>query len=344
MDREEVEGAGGEGLFGLGTPLESAGVLIVPVPFEATTSYGRGTARGPAAILEASDQLDLFDLETGRPYEAGIALLPFDPQVAAWNEEASALAQRVIAASHGEGELDEAERRASLARVEAIQVELNAWLRATVTRGLDEGRLVGVLGGDHSVPFAAIEVLAERHPGLGILHVDAHADLREAYEGFTWSHASILRNVADRIPGVATIVGVGYRDLCESEQDILTHDSRFTALLDPVLRRELQGGRSWDALLSEIVAPLPDKVYVSFDIDGLDPSLCPHTGTPVPGGLSWSEATSLLRAVAESGREIVGFDLCEVARDPSGEWDQNVGARLLYKLIGYALSSRQEQA
>lgn len=342
LDREDVEGAGGEGLFGLGTPLAEAGVVIVPVPFEATTSYGRGTARGPAAILEASDQIDLFDLETGRPYEAGIALLPIDPQVEAWNEEASAEALRVIAAAHGEGDLDEAGRAAALARVAEIQVELNAWLKAQVSEWLDRGRLVGVLGGDHSVPFAAIEVLAERHPGLGILHVDAHADLRLAYEGFTWSHASILRNVADRIPGVATVVGVGYRDLCESEQDILTGDERFSAFPDPLLRRELQRGCPWNDLLREIVEGLPSKVYVSFDVDGLDPSLCPHTGTPVPSGLSWSEATSLLRAVAESGREIVGFDLCEVAPDPQSEWDQNVGARLLYKLIGYALCSRED--
>ena len=346
LDRDDVEGAGGEGLFGLGTPLEQAGVVIVPVPFEATTSYGRGTARGPAAILEASDQLDLFDLETGRPYEAGIALLPIDPQVQAWNEEASAEAQRVIAAAHGEEELSGDERQAALRRVETIQGELNSWLRGQVSEWVERGRLVGVLGGDHSVPFAAIEVLAEKYPGLGILHVDAHADLRLAYEGFTWSHASIIRNVADRIPGVASVVGVGYRDLCESEQEILLGDERFSAFPDPLLRRELQRGCPWNDLLREIVDRLPDKVYVSFDVDGLEPALCPHTGTPVPGGLSWAEGTSLLRAVAESGREIVGFDLCEVAPDPKGqsEWDQNVGARLLYKLIGYALCSQSGPA
>lgn len=341
VSREELEGAGGEGLFGLGTPLERAGVVIVPVPFEATTSYGRGTAQGPAAILAASGQLDLFDLETGRPYLAGIAMTELDPQVAAWNEAACAAAIPVIQHAGEELELSADELSAALATVNGIQDQLNDWLEAEVRRWVDQGRLVGVLGGDHSIPYAAIKVLSERHPGLGILHVDAHADLRLAYEGFVWSHASIMRNVADRLPGVSRFVGVGYRDICESEQEILTEDPRFTAFPAPLLRRELQRGCPWDDLLREIVEPLPDKVYVSFDIDGLDPALCPNTGTPVPGGLSWDEGTSLLRAIAESGREIVGFDLCEVSPGASGEWDQNVGARLLYKLIGFALCSRE---
>ena len=338
---DAIEGPGGEGLFGLGSSPEEAGVIVIPVPFEATTSYGRGTAQGPAAVLAASDQLDLFDLETGRPYEAGIALLAEDPRVRAWNEQACQHAQPVI---DNDGVGDDPALRAAAAKVSGIQEELNAWLGAETRKWLDQGRLVGVLGGDHSVPFAAIEACAERWPGLGILHVDAHADLRLAYEGFTWSHASIIRNVADRIPGVARVVGVGYRDLCESEQRILGQDERFRAFPDPLLRRELQRGCPWIALLREIVDALPQQVYVSFDVDGLDPALCPNTGTPVPGGLSWAESTSLLRAVAESGREIVGFDLCEVAPDPKGEseWDANVGARLLYKLIGFALCSRPD--
>jgi agmatinase len=328
----DVEDPGGEGLYGLGVPPQEAGAVVIPVPFEATASYGQGTARGPAAILEASHQIDLFDLETGTPYEAGIAMLDPDPEVVALNEEACALAKR---AQEGETGL--------CAQVDALQERLNVWLGAEVRQWLERGRLVGVVGGDHSVPFASIQAHAEAWPGLGILHVDAHADLRQAYEGFTWSHASIMHNVRERIPDVSCVVGVGYRCLAASEQRILTSDPRFHAFPDPLLRRELQRGCPWDALLREIIAPLPETVYVSFDIDGLDPALCPHTGTPVPGGLGWAEATSLLRAVAESGREIVGYDLCEVAPGPPGtsDWDANVGARLLYKLIGFAYCSRE---
>jgi len=144
--------------------------------------------------------------------------------------------------------------------------------------------------------------------------------------------------VREQVPGVAAVVGVGYRDLCESEHAILEDDGRYHPFYDPWLRARLHEGVPWAELVHQMVALLPQQVYVSFDIDGLDPTLCPGTGTPVPGGLSFVEATSLLKGVVDSGREIVGFDLCEVG---PGEWDGNVGARLLYKLIGFALKSRR---
>lgn len=335
-----VEGPGGSGLFGLETPVEEAGLVVVPVPFEATVSYGHGTARGPAAILAASPQIDLFDLETGRPYEVGLAMLPEDPEVLRWNDEACALAREVIAAGGAEQDPTLAPKAA---QVDAYAERVNAWLGERVEALLAEGRRVAVVGGDHSVPFAAIAAQARRRPGLGILHVDAHADQRKAYEGFRWSHASIMHNVREQCPGVAKLVGVGYRDLSESEHAVLESDPRCVAYYDPIVRQRLHAGASWGELAAEIVGHLPKEVYVSFDIDGLDPALCPSTGTPVPGGLSFPEAMTLLRAVVESGRRIVGFDLCEVAPDPRGEseWDGNVGARVLYKLIGWMLRSEQ---
>jgi len=327
--------------LGLETAPEEAAVVLVPVGFEATVSYGRGTAAGPEAIRAASPQLDLFDLETGQPHEAGIALLEPDPRVAAWNEEAVDLAARVIEACD-DGREDDPALEGPRRRVNAIMAALNAWLGGVVRGWQERGKLVGVVGGDHSVPFAAIEAAAARWPGVGLLHIDAHADLRLAYQGFTWSHASILRNVRDRVSGVAKVVGVGYRDLCAEEHEVLVGDARFAAFYDPWLRRRLEEGTPWAEVAAEVVRALPEQVYVTLDVDGLDPALCPHTGTPVPGGLSFTEATSLLRAIAESGRRIVGFDLVEVAPDPTGrsEWDANVGARLLYKLAGFALMTR----
>jgi agmatinase len=192
------------------------------------------------------------------------------------------------------------------------------------------------------VPYGSIQAHAERHSGMGLLHIDAHADLREAYEGFTWSHASIMYNVVTRIPGVARLVQVGIRDLSEAEHGIIKNSGgRVVTHFDPELARRKLSGEPWSAQVDRIVADLPPNVYVSFDIDGLDPTLCPHTGTPVPGGLSFHEAMALIAGVVRSGRRIVGVDLNEVVPGPEGdEWDGNVGARVLYKLIGWMLVSQ----
>lgn len=319
------------------TPAE-AKVVLVPVPWDVTTSYRAGTSNGPQAILAASRQIDLFDVELGRPWMAGIAMVDESAEVRRWNTEGRALAEPVIA-NGGAGDDPELARR--VGHVNAMGDRLNAYVREQVASWLAAGKLVGVVGGDHSVPFGAIEAVADRHPGLGVLHVDAHADLREAYEGFTWSHASIMHNVVAKLPDVARLVQVGIRDLCEAEYDAIRKSNRRVVThFDAELATRRLAGESWAGQCERIVDALPAEVYVSFDIDGLDPAMCPHTGTPVPGGLSFAEANYLIGAVARSGRRIVGFDLNEVAPGPSGdEWDANVGMRVLYKLIGWALRS-----
>ncbi|MBK7396494.1 MAG: agmatinase family protein [Myxococcales bacterium] len=327
------------GVFGLPFDEASARVVLVPVPFDATTSYRKGAAKGPAAILDASRQVDLFDLDLGRIYEPGIFLRAPREEVLAWNAAATAWAEPVIAAG-GVVEGDEALTHA-LAEANALSAKLDEIVHADVSTLLAAGKIVGLVGGDHATPFGAIRAHAERFPGLGVLHVDAHADLRPAYEGFTRSHASIMRNVLDEVPGVARLVQVGIRDFSEEEHETITgSQGRVVTFFDADLRRAILGGSSWVAEVHQVVSALPKQVYVSFDIDGLDPALCPNTGTPVPGGLSFHEATWLFEAIVRSGRTIVGFDLNEVAPGEDDEWDANVGARLLYRLIGWTLSSQ----
>lgn len=333
--------ATGDGIYGLDTSAQDARVILLPVPWEATVSYGSGTAGGPAAILEASHQVDLLDRETGRPYEAGLHMLEISADLRSWSDEARRIAEPVIAAG-GPGR-DPALRQAAEA-VNALSERMNAQVHGEAKRWLEAGKLVGLVGGDHSTPFGLIRAVAEAHPGVGVLHIDAHADLREAYEGFRYSHASIMNNVVREIPEVARLVQVGIRDFCDEEDELIrSNAARIRTFFDADLKHELQEGETFARLAGRIVAELPQSVYVSFDIDGLDPSLCPHTGTPVVGGLSFAEATALLRRVVESGRRIVGFDLNEVAPDPEGrsEWDANVGARVLYKQIGFALLSHK---
>lgn len=322
-----------EQLYGLPVAADQALVRVIPVPFEATASFGKGTCGAPEAVRQASWQVDLFDLETGDAWRAGIALLPEDPDFARWNEEASRLAAPVIEAG---GPGDDPALQAACEAVNRIGDAINQRVRAQAEAVFAAGAIPAVLGGDHSVPFGAIAAAAARHPGLGILHVDAHADLRDAYEGFAWSHASIFHNVLHRDLDVTVLSQIGIRDLGAAEWAMIRRDRRLRCATWPSLAEQLAAGARWLDLVAEVVEALPDEVWVSFDIDGLDPTLCPGTGTPVPGGLSWDQACQLLATLGRSGRRIVGFDLCEVGDQP---WDANVGARLLYKMAGWAIRS-----
>ena len=327
---------GDAGIYGLPFAPADARVVIVPVPFEATTSYGGGTSLGPAAVLEASKQVDLFDHETGRPYAAGIAMLDIPKKIVRWNRDAKARAAAVIEKG---GVVDRKTRSAATA-VNAVSEAVNEWVYQQTLSLLVQRKMAVVLGGDHSVPFGAIRAYADHVHGLGILHLDAHADLRDAYEGFTWSHASIFHNVMTRLPNVGKLVQVGVRDLGSAENAMITgSNGRIVTFFDADLARRKDEGVPFATIADEIVAALPQNIYLSWDIDGLDPTLCPGTGTPVPGGLSWNEAIALLRAIVRAKKRIVGLDLCEVSPGET-EWDANVGARLLYKMIGFALLSQ----
>lgn len=327
------------GLFGVPTDIDNAALIVIPVPWEVTTSYGGGTVNGPEAILTASHQLDLFDLELGHIYEPGIAMLDERIEVRELNEEMRGRAEDIIEA--GVAALEDEELKESLERINHACAELNAWVKQTAEEYLRAGKLVGIVGGDHAVPFGAYEAIAESGD-FGILHIDAHSDTRLAYEGFTWSHASIMRNALDQIPAVKKLVQVGIRDFCKEEHDYLhAQGDRVSVFFDQNLAWRKGEGTSWLTLAKEIVAALPERVWISVDIDGLDPTYCPHTGTPVPGGLTYHEVVLLLSELGHSGKRIIGFDLVEVAPDPEGrdEWDGNVGMRLLYKLCGWTLKT-----
>lgn len=328
--------AADSGIFGLPYSERDAAVILMPVPFAATVSYGGGAENGPDAILRASRQVDLYDLQFGRVYEAGIHLRAAAADLRAGHDEARALCTPIVERGGAT-----ATDRAAVQRIDALGERVNLATMAAAREVLALDKVIGIIGGDHSVPFGAIAAAAERHPGLGILHFDAHADLRVAYEGLRWSHASIMHNVIAEVSGVARLVQLGIRDFSEDEfAAIRASGGRIVTHFDQEWRRRAFTGTSFDRLCQEAIAALPSTVWVSFDIDGLDPALCPHTGTPVPGGLSFAEMAHVLAALVASGRRIVGFDLVEVAPGDD-EWDANVGARVLYKLCGAAIASRR---
>lgn len=327
---------GGDGLFGLPPHAGTPRLQIIPVPWEATASYGRGTRAAPAAILRASVQVDLYDLEYGAFWTEGVVLRPAHPALDAW---ADAVEDDALAVIESEG--TEPERAA---RVDAVADAVHTWVYEQAIEIMDQGAIPAVLGGDHSSPYGLLKAVAERHPGVGVLHIDAHADLRDAYLGFRWSHASIFHN-ALQLPGIARHVGLAWRDIGARElAKVQAEGGRIVPFTDLDLARAEADGEPWAQTCARIIAALPEKVYVSFDIDGLDPALCPHTGTPVPGGLRWRQLHTLLAALS-AARQVVGFDLCEVSPGPAGldsddEWDANVGARALFKLAGCAIRSQ----
>jgi agmatinase len=338
------------GLFGLSPEPEEALVHVLGVPFDATTSYRKGTALGPAAVLRASHQVDLLDLQQrswpggdGRPWRAGIHF-ELDEEIAAWNAEVTPSAAEIIDRGGRIGE--DAELVRALRAVDAAGERLNSRVETWTADRLRAGRIPVVLGGDHSVPFGAIRAAAAAHPGLGLLHFDAHADLRPAFEGFRWSHASIVHNLLEGVPTLGPVLSVGLRDLGEVELErIESEEGGVHAVFGHDWGRERSRGADLAGIAAREVERLPREVWISFDIDGLEPTWCPGTGTPVPGGLTWDEALLWIEALVASGRRIVGLDLCEVSPgegEPSEEdaWDAVVGARLLYKLIGAALASR----
>ena len=329
-----------EGIFGLPYSEKEASLIFLPVPWEATTSYGGGTSKGPKAILEASYQVDLYDLECGRPYEAGYFLLEESKKIRAWNKEAKTLAQKIIAVGGditGNKKLEKA-----LRRVNELSQLVNQEVENASSAVLEKGKILALIGGDHASPLGALHAIAKKYKKFGILHIDAHSDTRKAYEGFTYSHASIMYNALEEIPGIQKIVQVGIRDFCEEEMEyIRKQGDRMNVHFDLDIARRKNSGDSFAIISESIIEDLPENVWVSFDIDGLDPRFCPHTGTPVPGGIDFHEALKILHDLARSGKKIIGFDLNEVAPGPKNdEWDANVGARLLYKMAAYCLVSQ----
>ena len=273
----------------------------------------------PEAIQRASWQVDIGD----GPWREGVVIQDTSLDLVRWNRDASAAAARCRAGA------------AEHAEVDAFGDKLNAFVADRTRSILAAGAIPAVLGGDHSVPVGAVWAAAEAHPGLGLLHVDAHADLREAYEGLRWSHASAVRNMLSA--DVSTLVSVGLRDVGLGERRMMAGDPRIWWWEDRDMAQLGWSGVPWPETCRAILEPLPEQLWITFDVDGLEPSLCPGTGTPVPGGLDWRSAMGLLDEVRRSGRTVVGFDLVEVG---SSDWDANVGARLLWALAACAVGSR----
>lgn len=321
-------------VFGLPFTAEESEIIIIPVPWEVTVSYGSGASEGPEAILEASFQVDLQHQEFPELWKLGMYYDEAPEHWAKNSEKYKSLAQPIIELlESGEAVENFPALQSDLDKINKVCGELHAEVKERVLHWINKGKKVVLLGGDHSTPLGYYQALATIHDNFGILHLDAHMDLRIAYEGFKYSHASIMYN-ALQIPQITKLVQVGIRDFCEQEVDVVKQQgNRVVVHTDMDLKAETFEGKTWQQQCDQIISALPQKVCVSFDIDGMYSWYCPNTGTPVPGGFSFEQATYLLSKLADSGKEIIGFDLVEVAPGED-DWDGNVGARMLFHMCG----------
>lgn len=327
-------------IFGLPFSEEEARLVLIPIPWEVTVSYKAGTARAPEHLFRSSLQIDIFDPDIRDGWKKGFFMRQPDKKILLKSDYLRKEAELYINYI-SQGEIIDKNKFMckTLKEVNEGSLFLNKWVYDQTSELLDNDKLVGIIGGDHSSPLGFMKAIAEKHGDFGILQIDAHCDLRESYEGFNHSHASIMYNALKDIPQITRLVQVGVRDYSESEWQYITNsENRVTTYFDKDLKEAQFEGKTWKEQADEIINQLPPKVYLSFDIDGLDPKLCPNTGTPVQGGFETEQIFYLIKRLIASGRKLIGFDLSEVGIS-NNEWDENVGARVLFKLCHFMVAS-----
>ncbi|MEO5996150.1 MAG: agmatinase family protein [Chitinophagaceae bacterium] len=327
-------------IFGLPFTEEEARLVILPVPWEVTVSCTAGTARACEHIFKASLQVDLFDIDNKEGWKQGFYIRPSDKKVLLKSDYLRKEAELYIDyIAKGSKVVKNTFMSKSLKEINEGSNFMNTWVYEQAKELLDKGKLVGLLGGDHSTPLGFFKALSEKHGDFGILQIDAHCDLRKAYENFTYSHASIMYNALEQIPEIKKLVQVGVRDFGDDEWNLICNSNyKIITYFDKELKERQFEGQTWKQITDEIVNHLPEKVYISFDIDGLDPKLCPNTGTPVLGGMEAEQVFYLLKSIIKSNRKLIGFDLCEVGVGENN-WDSNVGARVLWRLCNLLVQS-----
>lgn len=328
-------------IFGLPFTEESSLLVILPIPWEVTVSYGAGTSRAADHVFTASMQVDVFDAEMKNAWQKGFYMRPVDKKVLMKSDYLRNEAELYIDyISKGEIVENNSFMCKSLKEINEGSIILNKWVYDQTADLLGRGKLVGLLGGDHSVPFGYFKAIAEKHGDFGILQIDAHCDLRKSYESFMYSHGSVMYNALNEIPQLKKLVQIGTRDYSQEEWDFICHSNyRVVTYFDKDIKERQFEGQTWKRITQEIIDHLPDKVYISFDIDGLDPKLCPHTGTPVPGGFETEQVFYLIKNIIQSGRKFIGFDLDEIGVGGDDDLDANVGARVLWKLCNMLVTS-----
>lgn len=320
-------------------PTLDAPLVLVSAPWAVTSAAGHGAAYAPDAIIDASTAVSLYDVVSDTTIDGKVATAEVDYDLQESSLQLGGDAAKVVAHIEDGGVLSGDYFARKVVRINLGFRDMQRSVGKRVFRFAEKGKIVGVVGGDHSVAFGAVRAIASLHPNMGVLFIDAHSDLRPSGRIFDYSHLSVARNIVDEIAQVSKLVQVGVRDMSREEYEFAQKHPRITMFSHEKLAAERFSGRSWGEVCDDVVKSLPDKVYISFDIDALSPECCPHTKRPVAGGMTFDEAVCLINHVVESGRTIVGFDLTEIVPVMESGVDAAVGARMLVKLCAAALKS-----
>lgn len=327
--------------FGVKIPLEKSKLVIIPVPWQATASYGLGAGGGPELIRQASSQLDFFHKDSLKSYNQVISFKAPQSHIKKLNRKAQRVVKK-IQDHWKENKILNPKEQKLAEEVNVLCKEMLDWLFTEVEQVYSQGKIPVVLGGDHSVSEGILRATSQQYQGdYGVVHIDAHHDLRVAYQGFKHSHASVMYNVMTQISNPPKkLLQIGIRDFCKQEYDFAQNEPCITCYYDEDIFSRLFSGESWADLCKEMVSQLPQKIYFTLDVDGLCWQYAPGTGTPVPGGLSFNQVLFLLKEIKKQNKKIIAFDVVETAgsQQSLGEWNGNVSARLLYHLAILALS------
>lgn len=325
------------------TSTDEAKLVVVSVPWSVTSDYGRGAAYAPDAIIDASDKKDIYDLKRDISHYGSVATADIDYNIQECSGRLGHEAER-IALSLEESDTIGERTHARIERVNVGFGEMQASVYRQVRRIAKSGKQVAIVGGDQSVAFGAVKALSEHHKGIGVLNIDAHADLKHEGVPYTYSHTTVMRNIAEELSCVGKIVEVGVRDINHDELAFATANDKVEIHFSEELAARRFEGETWGKICDEICESLPPKVYISFDIDALKIEFCHNTNSPVPGGMTFDEVVYLVNRVVATGHTIVGFDITEVVPNLDNVMDANVAARLLGKMIVAALNSVYEKS
>lgn len=331
--------------FGVPSSPEQSQLVLVSVPWDATAPAGAVASYAPDAIIEVSARMDPYDPISPDEWKNGFATDDVDYTL----QDRSQLLRsdveklRSYAASGGSimGQLADDYYARRQRRVDDGCRDMVASVRAVSAGWLRQGKVVGLVGGDHSTPQGLIEALAAREPGIGILHMDARCRLKARCEGFEYSCESLMYNVLKNVEGIGRVVQVSQRDFSATEHRVARESERIALYDTDRLASMRFDGASWREVCDAIVSELPSTVYVDFDISALSIENCPHSPYAAPGGLRFDEALYMINRVVESGRRIAGFDVAGVVPKVEDYVDAAVAARMLYRLCGMALRSQK---